>query len=188
MTKYVTKCKPKTLLMLDLESLDTKPSAVIVSIGAVLFSAKGVAKESFYQPVDIQSCLDAGLTINGSTIAWWMNQSDEARKVFTDKSVPLKTALQRLKNYVYKNCNTYDIMLVANPPRFDASILQNAYQAIGQDSWWKYWDERCYRTWKKIDGVPKIERSGTHHLAVDDAISQAKHAIEINKHLGGILF
>jgi len=179
----------KNYLMVDIESLNNTPDAVILSIGAVLFNEKGVAKDKYYAAVDIQSCLDAGLTIGGDTLLWWHKQSDEARKVFLEKTVPLKKALQGLKNYTYKHCHTYDIPVVANSPSFDCVILRNAYRAVGEDAFWKFWRELDYRTMKSLKGAPKIERGEDNvaHNALADAYAQANHTIAINKHFDGII-
>ena len=173
--------------MTDLESLDTKPTAVIASIGVVLFTADKVFKDKFYVPVDIQSCLDKGMTVNGSTIQFWMKQDEDARKVFNEKTVPIDKALQQLRNFVFKNVHSYNVTMVGNSARFDLGILENAFHACGQEPFWKFWNEACYRSWKNLKGAPKIERIGTHHSAIDDALSQANHAIAINKHFDGII-
>lgn len=80
--------------MVDLETLDTTPTSVIVSIGAVKFGPNGYDKcDTFYRVVDIQSCIDTGLTISASTLSWWMNQSDAARFVSHQSSTHIATAL-----------------------------------------------------------------------------------------------
>lgn len=180
--------KPTKLVCVDLETLGKKPSSVILSIGACLFDAKGVDPQAFHQVIDIQSCLDVGLEVDGSTIQWWMKQSEEARSVFQAKSVPLKVALQNLATFVYKKAGTYNVAMVGNSARFDLSILENAYDKAVGKVFWNVFNELDYRTYKNIKGVPELVREGHHHNAADDAISQAKHAVAINKHLGGILF
>ena len=70
--------------MIDLETLDTKPSASILTIGAVKFDPTGdELKEStcekFYVKVDLDSCDKLGLTVSQSTLDWWANQSQEAQ-------------------------------------------------------------------------------------------------------------
>jgi exodeoxyribonuclease VIII len=47
---------------------------------------------------------------------------------------------------------------------------------------WRHWNDRCYRTVKSLYPDVKLERVGTHHNAVDDAESQARHLIAM---LGG---
>lgn len=40
---------------------------------------------------------------------------------------------------------------------------------------WKFWNDRCYRTVSA--GFPRRQQTGTHHNALDDAISQTKHLL-----------
>lgn len=190
--------KPKKYLMTDIECLDVKSSAAIISIGAVLFDKNGLSNAKFYLPVDIQSSIDAGGTVSGSTLQFWTKQSNEAREVFQDKSaVPLKTALTGLKNYVYKTCSSYrNIHMVGNSARFDLGIIENAYHACDLEPFWNPFLERDYRTYKEmneIDGKPKpkiVRASGgasASHEALQDAIEQAEHAIALNDYYGGII-
>lgn len=44
---------------------------------------------------------------------------------------------------------------------------------------WPHWNDRCYRTLKAMRPDVKMERTGTHHNAVDDATSQARHALAL---------
>ena len=71
-------------IMIDLETLDTSPSAAIISlIGAVKFrsATQTPLGDKFYLPVSIQSNLDEGRTISGDTLRWWMNQDDGAQRI-----------------------------------------------------------------------------------------------------------
>lgn len=86
-------------VMIDIETLGTKPGAAILSIGAVMFSATGLG-ETFYTPVSLKSCTDIGLTVDPDTVAWWMQQSEEARQAaFQADAPPLQTALLRLNDW-----------------------------------------------------------------------------------------
>jgi inhibitor of KinA sporulation pathway (predicted exonuclease) len=43
---------------------------------------------------------------------------------------------------------------------------------------WKFYNDRCYRTLKAMYPHIKMpKRTGTHHNALDDAISQVNHLI-----------
>jgi hypothetical protein len=44
---------------------------------------------------------------------------------------------------------------------------------------WKYWRNRCYRTLKNLHPEVPIERTGIYHRALDDARSQAVHAMQL---------
>jgi inhibitor of KinA sporulation pathway (predicted exonuclease) len=66
-------------------------------------------------------------------------------------------------------------------------ILNAAYHVSGSAAaWWKFYNNRCYRTLKNLPAAKgtTIDRgTGTHHNALDDAVSQAKHAVQILKRM-----
>jgi len=168
--------------MTDLETLGSGSNAVILSIGACMFrpSGDGVAAEAFEVFVDPQSCVDAGLVMDPSTVLWWMGPKlGEARDVLMakmEKAVPLRTALARFSAWFGT-----DKPVWGNGATFDNVILRNAYKAVGLECPWAFWNDRCYRTMKNLArGVP-LQRQGTHHSAMWDAISQAVHLQQINR-------
>ncbi len=71
-------------IMLDLETMGNTPTSAIIAIGAVRFDKK--IKGKFYGVIDLESCLEDGLTVDASTIMWWMQQSDAARKAFEQRN------------------------------------------------------------------------------------------------------
>src|ERR1700731_4700055 len=77
-------------VMIDLETLGTRPGCSVLSIGAAEFSPDGV-KASFYVVVRRSSCLDAGLVEDPDTVVWWGRQSPEARTVLTEAADPLRS-------------------------------------------------------------------------------------------------
>lgn len=161
-------------VMIDLETLDTKATAVILSIGAVKFEPTGYDNsDTFYQTIDIQSCIDCGLTVSADTVSWWLSQSGEALSVFEDESECLRDALDDFRNWFPAGAKLW-----GNGASFDNPILSNAYSAVGIDQPWKFWNDRCYRT---IAAMHPSRRSqqGTYHNALDDAKSQVEHMIEI---------
>jgi DNA polymerase III epsilon subunit-like protein len=73
----MTEIKKLGHLMLDLETLGNKSNSAILSIGAVEFDLEtGETGREFYQRIDLQSCIDKGLIINGSTFYWWITQNE----------------------------------------------------------------------------------------------------------------
>lgn len=160
-------------VMVDLETLDTKPTATIVSVGAVKFNREGII-DKFYKVVDIQSCIDAGFTVSGDTLKWWLSQRGAAN-VFKDGTVHIATALFAFNDWVGSN---EDIVLWGNGAAFDNAILSNAYSTLRIQQPWKFWNDRCYRTIAALSDHRRVQK-GTHHNALDDAISQAEHLIEI---------
>jgi inhibitor of KinA sporulation pathway (predicted exonuclease) len=45
--------------------------------------------------------------------------------------------------------------------------------------YYKFWNERCYRTVKNQYPDVKLTRTGTYHNALDDARTQAEHLVQI---------
>jgi exodeoxyribonuclease VIII len=72
-----------------------------------------------------------------------------------------------------------DVKIWGNGASFDNVILANAYRRNDLNIPWKYYNDRCYRTMKSLAPHIKMEREGTHHNALSDAISQANHLIRI---------
>jgi DNA polymerase III epsilon subunit-like protein len=161
-------------VMIDLETLDTRPTSAILSIGAVRFdrNTPGAIGKKLHVHVDIDSCMNFNRTISSSTVLWWFTQGDEARRRIADSDkVMLPDALLQLSEFV----NERDVVW-GNGASFDLSILHDAFSACRMSLPWRFWNERCYRTLKALNGhVPKLEQSTVAHDALDDAISQALH-------------
>ena len=162
----------KNNIMVDLETMATHPNAAIVAIGAVRFTDD--LKDTFYQVVDMQSCIQAGLEVDGDTVNWWLMQEAAARKAITEPGIELTKALTQFALWVGK-----DAVVWGNGASFDNAILTNAYYKSGIVLPWKYHNNRCYRTVKSFYSSIKLNRIGTLHNALDDAKSQAAHLINI---------
>lgn len=163
--------------MLDLETLGTTPGSIIVSIGAVKFDASGLG-DTFYQRIDFAEAQKEGFKLNADTVRWWLGQSDESRQelVKTDGCVDTAAALYMFNSFVGDS----DPLLWGNGASFDNSLLAAAYEHLGISKPWKFWNDRCYRTMKGLHpDIPLAKRTGTHHNALDDAISQAEHLITL---------
>jgi len=176
-------------VMLDLETLGTSSSAPIIAIGAVKFGVNGVGT-SFYAPIDIaDSIVEAAGVVDGDTIKWWMQQSDNARNTLFGEDVvayTLEQALGLFKRFLFE-LNAPDVRIWGNGADFDNVILANAYIGIGREVPWKQgypFMNRCYRTMKNQFRDVKMDRVGTHHNALDDARSQASHLLDIIEQYG----
>ena len=161
-------------IMFDTETLGTSSSSVILSIAAVEFDDKNLGRR-FHQRISIDSCLKHGLTVSGTTIEWWMEQSAEARNIFKHASLPLDRVLIDLATWL--DWGQVDEVW-ANGSDFDFPIIANAFKAIGAGNPpWPYFKIRDYRTIRKM--YPKaLAKSLEHapavkHDALEDAIAQA---------------
>lgn len=170
-------------IMIDIETLGTKPGSVIASIGAVAFDATtGEFGETFYVKIDVADAQNEGLHIDASTVAWWMQQSDEARaSTFTgDDKTSLMLGLGELYDFVTKESAD---RVWGNGPSFDLVQLEAAYTKTGKLAPWSFRAHRDLRTLRDLSGVD-IPNIGTAHNALDDAIAQAHAVIEAYKLLG----
>lgn len=169
-------------VMIDLETLGIKPGCSILSIGAVAFDPEvGKLGEEFYLVVNRESCRSAGLEEGQSTIDWWENQSLEAREVLShaeEGGLTLGEAISKLTEYLTQ-FGLGRVRVWGNGSDFDNAILAVCYDKLGEDVPWKFWNNRCYRTLKAINKGPRLKREGIYHNALDDAKSQAQHALQL---------
>jgi hypothetical protein len=169
-----------THIMLDLETMGTKPGCQVLSIGAVQFSPAGLGSD-FYIVLDTSSQREAGLVVDESTAAWWERQSPEARRVFSDPSrVSLQGGLQAFGSWALGVAPARKLRMWGDGSDFDNVVLAAAYGAAKESMPWEWWNNRCYRTLKNMRKDIELEsRVGTYHNALDDAKTQATHAIRI---------
>ena len=176
-------------IMLDLETLDTTSSAVVISIGAVAFDPEiNALGDKFYVELtdDIARQQAHGRTISGDTVRWWMQQDVLAKRAFSVpppdgvERVNTFEALSRFGLFVATN-GARDVELWGNGADFDNIILGSLYDAFGLRKPWSHSRNRCYRTMKNLGIGPRrpLVREGVHHNALDDAITQAVHLQEI---------
>ena len=161
-------------LMLDTETMDTAPTAVVLSIGLVLFNpyADDVPRQGLYWVLDTAEQDINGRTRSADTLEWWAKQTPEARAVLTAEGEPVHNAVAGLTALVEHDEVEH---IWANGPDFDCVILADLVKRYGYK--WPFWKNRCYRTIKNL-ALPKTyvkpEREGTHHNALDDAVYQAR--------------
>jgi len=167
-------------VMLDLETMGNGPNAAIIAIGAVEFDIheKRIG-ERFYVVVDLQSSVSGGGVIDPSTVLWWMKQSEEAKAEFERSGEHLATALIRFAQWLSDRGPADTLKMWGNGAAFDNTILASAYRNMHLERPWTFWNDRCYRTIKALNPQVPFQHAGTHHNAVDDAESQARHLIAI---------
>lgn len=170
-------------IMLDLETMDTRPTAAIVAIGAVEMDiVNRKLGNKFYKTIDLQSCIDIGCTVNGATISWWLDQCDEAKDALKGGS-PLLYALYDFSLFALRGGHNFamvdDVRIWGNGAGFDNVILENAYRKNNKTPPWVYRNNRCFRTLKA--GYPQVyvEKKGPAHHALMDAVWQAEMLIEM---------
>lgn len=171
--------------MLDLETLGTVADAVICSIGAVKFDINSDALDDngFYASVSIDSNLEAKRRIQEDTLIWWTKQSASAQTVFHEPKEHLRAALINLSDWVGDG----DFEVWSNGADFDLPMLSHAFTQQGIETPWKFWNSRCFRTYKNLPHArqAKFVASGIKHNAMSDALNQARHLQAIQRVVSG---
>jgi exodeoxyribonuclease VIII len=182
--KLETKGTKMTDIMVDLETMDNKPTSAIIAIGAVEFDREKLTLgKEFYTAVDLASSMAAGGTVSADTVMWWMRQSDAARNKFKKQGEALLKALSGFKSWIRAFSLCGDIYLWGNGASFDNVILRHAYDCCGMQPPWPWWNERCFRTFKAENPLPeeRLPEKGTVHNALDDAKWQAEYMLEVGR-------
>lgn len=164
-------------VMLDLETMSARSNAAIVAIGAVKFDAVSGITSTFYENIDLSSCLAKGLHVDGNTVMWWMKQSDEARFQLTQDAKPLRDTLKRFLTWLGKD----NLQIWGNGAAFDNVVLKNAYGAFNMHEPWAYISDRCFRTIKSSYPTLDLKFEGIKHNACDDAKHQALYLLQLVK-------
>lgn len=158
-------------LMVDIETLGTEPGCAILSVGSVQFTLADGLGYQFHERVDPVSCEEAGLSLDADTVQWWATQENVSDVLAGgDDLEPVLTEFAR-------GAEECDVVW-ANSPSFDLAILQAAGEAVGVEMPWAFYEERDFRTLKNLPDAVEVEHEGTEHDALDDAIYQARYALE----------
>ena len=170
-------------LMIDLETMDNKPTAAITSIGAVFFNPEtGEMGATFYRNIMLESSVAHGCTIGAETVLWWMQQEPEASRAWLyGGSQDLRDVIEDLLTFINNNCDSHTLQVWGKGPSFDNVILRHAVEKCGyRFPFWNFWNDRDVRTVEQLAkdlglNINKVIRfEGIPHHALDDAIHQVK--------------
>jgi hypothetical protein len=182
-------------VMVDIETLGTRPGDVVASIGAVLFnpfagvqSTKELRANGFKVTIDVCDAIRQGMAVQGETLLWWLNQSEAARQAtFLDKntrkiqSYALALFSDFFKSKPKLEPGEYDKpgtrFVWGNGANFDMTLIEAAYLKSGYKAFpWKYNKIRCFRTFKSnfLYNEDLISGNLLEHDCLEDAIFQAQ--------------
>jgi hypothetical protein len=163
---------------IDLETLDTSPSATILTIGGVKFNPYTVDEpyDKFYFKLSIDDQDRLGRTVSDSTLEWWAKQDPEIMNEAFDQTdaVGVDEFLDALNKWIVG----VDIFW-GQGYGFDYTMLENIYRSLGRPIPWQFWQIRDSRTLLgllKEDPRKKMQKN--LHNAYADAFYQSK-AIQI---------
>lgn len=163
--------------MIDLETLGTRSSAAIIQIGACYFDRKtGKIGDTFQTNVKYETG-DDRFTTDYPTIAWWLQQEEEARISVTRDGMYIPEAMETLAEFLD------GAQCLWAHATFDLPIIQYAFEKTGFKNPVPFRGMRDIRTLMDITGHKSEKpREGTHHTALDDAKFQVQYCVEaLNK-------
>ena len=172
-------------VMVDCETMSTAGNAAVLQIGAVQFDRDGL-HGAFEVNISLQESMDAGHHISASTIMWWLGQSEAARVALIDgqkSAVEIADALHQFTEFL--EVGTFNDeskpKIWGNDPSADNRWLMELYSTAGMELPWKYYNNRCYRTFCAERAYMGIKRqtAGIKHSALGDAKAQAMHMVEL---------
>lgn len=160
-------------VMLDIESLDTSPYCVILTIGAVRFDPKGtgVVERLELRPTIEDQTEVYNRVINDDTIRWWGTQNPAAlEEAMGDQG---RESFKECMEKLYKFCWNRRAVW-SNGASFDCVVMETAWQQLDMRIPWPFYTVRDTRTLYEVAGV-KLKDGGhvTSHKAVEDAERQA---------------
>lgn len=160
--------------MIDLETLDTKPSCTVLTLGAVKFDpdSDDEPHSELYLKFDIDEQDALGRSVSDSTVEWWSKQSQEAQDAAFDPTdrVSMADGLDQLTKWAH---NTTTIW--GQGYGFDMTILEDMFRMAGKPIPWQFWQIMDSRTlFKMINHDPRKGVQTNLHNALADAYYQAK--------------
>ncbi len=177
-------------LMIDIETMGKANNAAIFQIAAVFFDPQtGATGAGFSQLVSLNSCINAGLTMDAETVLWWMEQSDDARPKSDLSYAELTTVLSAFSNFILENSSYASVRPWGNGISFDLVILKSAFQAVGIDCPWRFYNERDVRTIVELgrmiafDPKKEVPFKGVKHEALADCQHQIEYVSAITQRL-----
>jgi hypothetical protein len=161
-------------IVLDIETLSTRPDAVVLTIGAIKFSpfADDIdATNGFYTRIDVDEQIGMGRHISEDTIQWWGKLPAEVREdaMGEHNRDSVEKALAGLNKFLVGSENIW-----VQGPVFDIATLENLYRQMLMPPPWHFWNIRDSRTLFGVHGDPRQKNHQHAHNAMIDCVIQGK--------------
>jgi len=175
----------KRHLALDIESLDTTPRTVILSVGAVAFdtdASEFAPIDSYHRRFDIAPQIFGGRTVSQSTIDWWRLQSKKAH------AEVLAIDHGNIVEFAEWTHLVAPITTWAWGTHFDIAALEDMAQESGVKLGWAYNSVRCARSVFKVREAMGLtvpsHKPEIAHSALSDAMALARNVYEFHRSAG----
>lgn len=158
-----------THIMVDIETYDVKPSAVILSIGAATL----FGNDDFYAEIDPKT--QPNRTCSDSTVNWWAAQGNPP----INGTNNFIETMQAFATWV--KARGERPVIWCKGTNFDVVILTHALESLNIPVPWKYNDVRDCRTVFKLAGINPVV---AEHHALSDVYNQTDDLMKALVKLG----
>lgn len=159
-------------IMLDIETLSTRPDAIVLTLGAVKFdpfSDEIDIENGLYMKLDVDAQSAVNRHVQEDTLKWWSQQDtvvfEDAMSEGDRLSIDEFTA--RLNKFVVGAKDLW------SQGSFDFVILENLYHQFGKPVPWQFWQLRDSRTLFGVCGDPREKGRKDAHNSLMDSYYQA---------------
>lgn len=183
-------------LMLDLETLDLGPRAVLTQVALIAFPLDDPDTElrRIDQDLPVQPQITLGRIMSFNTVQWWMQQEDKARARFIENTgndmeellAFVRSIHRKIGEVIQQAGGKQNIELWAKGPQFDVVNLETLFVDCGLEIPWSYNSVMDLRTTMKLAGVRTEDVDSTGivpHVAISDCKFQIRCYAEAMKHL-----
>lgn len=176
--------------MIDIETLDTKSSAIVLSVGACFFdldnpntTIQELYQNSIYLELNPKEQENKNRTISIDTLTWWLNNDLNLKAFFENISINTGRNLKLLSDFIISN----QIKSVwSKSPSFDMNILDSLFSDFNMTfpiGFRDRFDVRTVLEIRKLTEISKIKLQGNGHHALDDAINQTLMICNVLNHI-----
>lgn len=168
-----TKQVPTVNYMIDIETLGTRNTSVILSIGICTFGSPDLNKECMYHQLNYKMFPTSTyeFTTDEDTKEWWKAQPEQTWREATCGTLAPIVSLGMISSVLAKTN-----AIVWTKGNFDLPILEHAFNFYGVPVPWTFRNTRDFRTikalWPALNLTPDPNAA---HSAIYDAIFQATY-------------
>jgi hypothetical protein len=170
-------------IMIDIETLGTRPGCVILTLGAVKFNpfSLDAPGPGLYVRPDVDEQIAKGREVQEDTMLWWMQQAEDVREeaLGEDARITVEEMYRQLNRFLVGSNNIW-----CQGPAFDMVIIENLYRQYGWPTPWQFWQIRDSRTLFGVHGDPRVKGKVGLHNALEDCVSQATAVQQVYNKLG----
>lgn len=168
--------KTEVHIAVDIETLDIRPAAVVVSVGLAAFTVQGGFVGTYFSVLDINVQQYDGRTSSVGTMEWWAKQSEAVKQQYVDAMSPVaphpRAVMDAIRAFVnrFETSGTTVAGVYGYGSDFDNATLIDLNAQLHGEPLWQYKKNRCGRTIMAMFPDCKAKGTSNQHNALEDAV------------------